>query len=98
MSDPLKAIDLPTLYAMAEEAISQKQTRFKQNVSRQDAMQKRRARRPKQQNQSNATGRRYNNVQAIKNRIATNKALKPQLLHSCTESRPDERHRRILDD
>ena len=40
MSDPLKAIDLPTLYAMAEEAVGQEANKIQAEiVSRQDAMQ-----------------------------------------------------------
>ena len=76
MSDPLKAIDLPTLYAMAEEAVGQEANKIQAEiVSRQDAMQTARRSSKTSRNQSNATGRGYNNAQAIKNRMATNKAF-----------------------
>ena len=76
MSDPLKAIDLPTLYAMAEEAVGQEANKIQAEiVSRQDAMQATRRSSKTSRNQSNATGRGYNNAQAIKNRMATNKAF-----------------------
>ena len=76
MTDPFKAIDLPTLYAMAEEAIGNEANQIQAEiVSRQDAMKATRRSSKTSKMKNNATGRGYNNAQAIKNRIATNKAF-----------------------
>ena len=76
MSDPLKAIDLPTLYAMAEEAVGNEANQIQAEIiTRQEAMSATRRSSKTSRMNNNATGRGYNSAQAIKNRIATNKAF-----------------------
>ena len=76
MNDPLKAIDLPTLYAMGQEATGNDANLIAAEIStRQDAMAAFQRSSKSSRIQNNATGRGYNTEQAIKNRMATNQSF-----------------------